>query len=376
MKKIMFVAGEASGDQHAAEVYKKIKQQRPEIEAFGMGGAMLEAAGVRIEVDLVSHAVIGIVEALAKISEFFKILTLAKRLLEKERPDAVVLTDFPDLNFRIAAYAKSLGIPVIYFVSPQIWAWRKGRIHTIKKIVDHMIVVFSFEEPFYRKAGIPVTFVGHPLLEQVKPEVPVAQRRQALLGEARGPLVALLPGSRRQEIEFLLPTMAGIAKRLREKHPQIQFVVPVARTVSAERIAAILDKVGLAAQLIREQPYSARAAADLAIVSSGTATLETAILGTPMIVGYRMKRISYWLARIFVKLKFFGLANLVADEKIAPEFLQDAFSPEKVFPIAEALLQDQAMIEKQKQGWARVRNRLGGIGAAARTAEVILKIIG
>lgn len=372
----MFVAGEASGDQHAADVFKKIKQLNPDIEAFGMGGAMLEQAGVRVDYDLVSHAVIGIVEALAKIHEFFKILKLAKKSVKEERPDAVVLTDFPDLNFRIAAYAKSLGIPVIYYISPQIWAWRKGRIHTIKKIVDHMIVVFPFEESLYLDAGIPVTFVGHPLLDLVKPEVPVEPYRQTLLAGAEGPLIALLPGSRRQEIEFLLPTMANVGKLIQAKYEHARFIIPVARTVSQERIAEIVKETGITAQLVTEHPYSARAASDLAIVSSGTATLETAILGTPMIIGYRMKQISYWLARLFVKLKFFGLANLAADEKIAPEFLQDEFKPETILPVAERLLENKTAIEDQKQGWHRVRNRLGGSGAAQRTAEVILNIIG
>jgi lipid-A-disaccharide synthase len=376
MKKVMVVAGEASGDQHAADVVRMLKQLQPELEVFGFGGELLQRAGMHLELDLVSHAVIGIVEALAKLGDFFKILKMAEKLLRERRPDVLVLTDFPDLNFRIAAKAKSLGIPVVYYISPQIWAWRKGRIKTLKRIVDHMLVVFPFEEPIYKKAQIPVTFVGHPLLDLVKPEQDPKKTRAALLQDSQGPLIALLPGSRTQEIEFLLPTMAETGKRLCEVFPTTKLIIPVARTVSEKRVQAILDAHGVTATLVRDDPYSARAAADLAIVSSGTATLETAILGTPMLIGYRMKAISYFLARCFVKLPYFGLANLAAGEKIAPEFLQHEFNSTAVTAAALEILKQPEKALQQKQGWEKVRQRLGGRGAARRAAEVILRTIG
>ena len=376
MKKVMIVAGEASGDQHAANVVLALKRKAPALEIFGFGGEMLQRAGMRLELDLVSHAVIGIVEALAKLGKFFKILKFAGQLLREQRPDVLVLTDFPDLNFRIAARAKALGIPVVYYISPQIWAWRKGRIHTLKRLVDHMLVVFPFEELIYQQAGIPVTFVGHPLLDIVKPEADPQAARRTLLQGAAGPLIALLPGSRTQEIEFLLPTMAETGKQLCEHFPEAKLFIPVARTVSRERIQAILQVYGVPAVLVTENSYTARAAADLAIVSSGTATLETAILGTPMLIGYRMKALSYFLARCFVKLPYFGLANLAAGEKIAPEFLQHEFTSAAVTAAALKILNQPETAERQKRGWDKVRQRLGGSGAAQRAAEVILRTMG
>ncbi|MBN1596616.1 lipid-A-disaccharide synthase [candidate division FCPU426 bacterium] len=373
---IMVVAGEASGDQHAADVIRALKARAPELEAFGFGGEMLKKAGMALECDLVSHAVIGITEAIAKIGDFFRILKLAERLLRQRRPHLLMLTDFPDLNFRIAAKAKALGIPVVYYISPQIWAWRQGRIRTIKRLVDHMLVIFPFEEPLYREFGIPVTFVGHPLLDVVKPEESVAAARQRLLQGSAGPLVALLPGSRVQEINLLLPVMAAAAKRMEEFFPEVKFIIPLARTVRAEQVTRILRQNRLDAALVVENVFSARAAADVAIVASGTATLETAILGTPMLIGYRMQMISYLLARVFVKLPYFGLANLAAGEKIAPEFLQGEFTAENIFQEAKALLTDAKAAAWQRECWAVVRNRLGGSGAAVRAAEVILQMMG
>lgn len=373
--KIMIVAGEASGDQHAADLVKAIKNKHPQATFFGMGGALMEQAGVTIHYDLVSMAVIGIVEAVKKIGTFFNILKLAEKLLKEQKPDAVVLTDFPDLNFKIAAKAKALKIPVIYYISPQIWAWRKGRIHTIKKIVDHMIVLFPFEKPLYEAKGIPVTFVGHPLLESIKPEVDPQIKRAQLLGKSSGPLVSLAPGSRMQEINLLLPVMAQTAKRLKQRFPEIKFILPLARTVSINRVKEILDQEDVDVTIIDEEPLAARAAADLTIVSSGTATLETAILDRVMIIGYKMHPVSYFLARLFVKVPYFGLANLAAGEKIAPEFLQDEFNPENLEQQAVTLLTDQEARHKQYQGWQKVKQRLGGSGAVARAAQVVLDVI-
>ncbi len=373
--KIMIVAGEASGDQYAADLARVVKTRHPQAEIFALGGDMLRQAGVEVAFDLVSHAVIGITEALHKIGHFFKALKVATGLLKTRRPDVLVLTDFPDLNFQIAGRAKRLGIPVVYFISPQIWAWRRGRIKTIKRLVDRMIVLFPFEEAIYREAGIPVSFVGHPLLDLVKPEVDPARKRQELLGQAKGPLVALLPGSRAQEIEFLLPVLAQAGKRIQVRFPEARLFIPLARTVSEQRVREILALYRVEAQLVRDQAYAARAAADLALVSSGTATLETAILGTPMLIGYRIQPVSYWLARLFVKIPYFGLANLAAGEKIAPEFLQHEFNAETVTRAALHLLTDRAAADAQRRAWAGVRDKLGGSGAAERAAAAVLKTI-
>jgi lipid-A-disaccharide synthase len=370
--RIMLVAGEASGDLHAADLVRELRRRAPGLEAFGLGGSQLAAAGAEVVLDLVAHAVIGVTEALRKLGDFARALRLTQELLRTRRPDAVVLVDFPDLNFRIAAQARALGIPVVYYISPQVWAWRRGRIRTLKRLVDRMIVILPFEAPLYERAGIPVTFVGHPLVDIARPETDAAAVRAALLGGAAGPLVALLPGSRGQEVEALLPAMAAAGKLLQAEFPGARCFVPVARTVAAERVAELLEAAGLDAPLVTERPYAARAAADLTLVASGTATLETAILGVPMVIAYRMHPLSYRLARWFVKLPYFGLANLVAGEKAAPELLQDEVTPARLAEAAAVLWREPARAEAQRRAWASVRAKLGGTGAAGRAAEVVL----
>ncbi len=373
--RIMLVAGEASGDQHAANLVQELRARVPEAICFGLGGEMMASSGVEVVHNIVSHAVIGIAEAVRKLGDFFKILQEAGNLLKHRHPDVLILTDLPDLNFRIAAKAKALGIPVIYYISPQVWAWRRGRVKTLKRLVDKMIVIFPFEEPIYQKAGVPVSFVGHPLLDIVKTEVDPNRARSRLLNGSSGPLIAMVPGSRSQEIEMLLPVMAQAGLILLRRFPQIRFFLPLAQTVSRCRVETILKESGLEVEIVTKEPYAARAAADLAIVSSGTATLETAILGIPMLIGYRMHALSYFLARIFVKLPYFGLANLVAGEKIAPEFLQDDFNCQNIAEMAGHLLTDSQAAERQRRSWVRVRERLGGAGAAGRAAEEVLKLL-
>ncbi len=373
--RIMLVAGEASGDQHAADLVRELRSRVPEAICFGLGGEMMASSGVEVVYNLVSHAVIGFAEAVRKLGDFFKILQVAGNLLQQRHPDVLVLTDLPDLNFRIAAKAKALGIPVVYYISPQVWAWRRGRVKTLKRLVDKMIVIFPFEEPIYQKAGVPVAFVGHPLLDIVKTESDPNQTRHRFLNGSAGPLIALVPGSRSQEIETMLPIMLQAGLNLRRKFNRIRFFLPLAKTVSRRRVETILAESGLAVEIVTKEPYAARAAADLAIVSSGTATLETAILGIPMLIGYRMHVLSYILARIFVKLPYFGLANLVAGEKIAPEFLQNDFNSRTVAEAACRLLTDSQAAENQRRSWIRVRERLGGAGAAGRAAEEVLKFV-
>jgi len=371
----MFIAGEASGDQHAADLIRELKRCAPGLEAFGLGGAQMAAAGADVVQDLVSHAVIGVVEALRKLGDYYQALKRAESLLRDRRPDAVVLIDFPDMNFRVAEKAKALGIPVIYYISPQVWAWRRGRIKTLKRLVTRMIVLFPFEEPLYQKAGIPVSFVGHPLLDVARPEESPAAARARLLGTSKGPLVALMPGSRSQEIESLLPVMCGAALILKREFPEAHFFLPLARTVSRERVETILREQGLAPAIVTENPYANRAAADLTLVASGTATLETAILGVPMLIAYRMHWLSYMIAKLFVKLPYFGLANVTAGEKAAPEFLQHEVTPEALAAAGAQLLRDRAAAEAQRRVWDRVRQRLGGEGAAGRAAEAVLSTL-
>jgi len=370
--RVMLVAGEASGDMHGAELVREIRRRVPEVEAFGFGGGQMITAGVDVVQDLVSHAVIGVAEALKKLGDFYQVLKRAEALLANRRPDVLVLIDFPDMNFRIAARAKALGIRVVYYISPQVWAWRRGRVRTLKKIVDRMLVVFPFEESIYQDAEIPVTFVGHPLLDMARPECDPAKARTRLLGAGEGPLISLLPGSRAQEIEMLLPILCRAARLIRTQQAGAVFFIPLARTVSRARVETILRAEGLEAELVTRDPYAARAAADLALVASGTATLETAILGVPMLIVYRMHWLSYVIARLFVKMPYFGLANVVAGQKAAPEFLQGEVTPASLAKAAMELLTGSAA-DRQRSIWNQVRSRLGGPGAAARAAEEVIR---
>ena len=370
--RIMLVAGEASGDMHGAELAREIRRRVPDVEIYGFGGGQMITAGVDVVQDLVSHAVIGVAEALRKLGDFYRIFKRAEALLANRRPDVLVLIDFPDMNFRIAARAKALGIRVVYYISPQVWAWRRGRVRTLKRIVDRMLVVFPFEESIYLDAGVPVTFVGHPLLDLARPETDPAKARTRLLGAGEGPLISLLPGSRAQEIEMLLPVLCQAAKLIRTQKSGAVFFIPLARTVSRERVEAILRAEGLEAELVTREPYACRAAADLALVASGTATLETAILGVPLLIVYRMHWLSYVLARLFVKMPYFGLANVVAGQKAAPEFLQGQVTPAALAQAALGLLSGSAA-DRQRSIWNQVRGRLGGPGAAGRAAEEVVR---
>jgi lipid-A-disaccharide synthase len=370
--RVMLVAGEASGDMHGAELAREIRRRVPEAEIFGFGGGQMLAAGVDVVQDLVSHAVIGVAEALRKLGDFYQLLKRAEALLVSRRPEVLVLIDFPDMNFRIAARARALGIRVVYYISPQVWAWRRGRVNTLKKIVDRILVVFPFEESIYLDAGVPVTFVGHPLLDLALPETDPARARTRLLGAGEGPLLALLPGSRAQEIEMLLPVMCRAAKLIRLQKSGAVFFIPLARTVSRERVETILRAEGLEAELVTHEPYACRAAADAALVASGTATLETAILGVPMVIVYRMHWLSFYIARLFVKMPYFGLANVVAGQKAAPEFLQGQVTPEALSQAVLELLAGPAAA-RQRSVWNQVRSRLGGPGAAGRAAEEVIR---
>jgi len=370
--RIMLVAGEASGDLHAADLAREIKLRLPGAECFGLGGDRMQAAGVEIVQDLVSLAVIGVAEALKKLGSYLRALRCARDLLRRRRPQVLVLVDFPDLNLRIAAAARDLGVPVVYYISPQIWAWRPRRIELMKRLVSHMVVILPFEEDLYRRAGIPVTYVGHPLLDVVKPEVPVASAKASLLAGSPGPLVALMPGSRVQELDLLLPLLCRTGQRVRARLPRARFFIPLARTLSRRRVESILAAEKFSAEIVNEHPYASRAAADVTLVASGTATLETAILGVPMLIVYRMHWFSYALARLFVKLPYFGLANLVAGKKVAPEFLQGGATPERLARATLELLGRPELGEVQVRAWAGVRERLGGSGAAGRAAAAVL----
>jgi len=371
-RKVMIIAGEASGDVHGARLVKAMEALRPDLEFFGIGGSVLRQAGVRITVDNAQLAVVGISEALSKLKILLKALKVAKGDLKRIRPDLLIVIDFPDFNLRVATMARKLGIPVMYYISPQIWAWRTGRVKKIKEVVDHMVVIFPFEVAFYEGRHVPVTFVGHPLLDGMTP----MRSGEAKEGpKGKGVLIGLLPGSRNEEVGRLLPTMVEVADVLSQHVPDARFAIPVASSVDrnlvktmvegrAPRFFILSDGLG---EILRE--------ATLLITASGTVTLEAAIAGTPMIIVYKVSHFSYWLAKRLVRVEHIGLANLVAGKRVVPELIQHQASTDKIAHEALQLIKDEDRLAEMRRQLGRVAQRLGAPGASQRAAQVAINLL-
>jgi len=374
-KKILIVTGEASGDLHGSEVAAALKELFPKVKLFAMGGERLRLAGAEIIVDSGSLAVVGITEVIGRLRVILRALAFLKAFLRREKPDLVILIDFPDFNLRMARAAKNRGIPVFYYISPQIWAWRPGRVKTLARFVEKMAVIFPFEVPFYESAGVPVEFVGHPLLDVLeKWEAGKAGRgEKEFTGE---PLVALLPGSRGKEVSSLLPEMIRAAELLKKTWPQAHFLLPLATTIGLEEAQKFIPAGFPALTILEGKTYDAVAAADVVIAASGTATLETAILGKPMVIVYRVSSPSYWVGRMLIRVKYIGLANIVAGKKIVPELIQKEACGEKIAAEALKILSDSEYREAMTADLADIRKKLGKPGAAVRVAQIALQLAG
>ncbi len=372
-KKIMLIAGEASGDSHGAEVVKALKKLVPEIDCFGIGGRKMEQAGCRLLFDSKAIAVMGLFEVVKHFSAIRAAWHKALDALITEKPDCLILIDYPGFNLRFAEKAKALGIKVLYYVSPQIWAWRKGRVHKIKEVVDHMAVILPFEEAIYKEAGVPVTFVGSPLLEQINPCDKMKAREQLMLSQ-NAIIVGLLPGSRESELSRLLPELIDTAEVLKRRYPHIQFVVPLADTVRESDIWPYVDDANVPIVLIKRNSHLAMSAADVLIGSSGTATLEAAILGVPMVVIYKMNPLTFAVAKRVVKIPFISLPNILVKKAIYPELIQDKAESKYMAEIVQNLLDDEVKVENIKKDLASVVKILGKKGAGKRVAEIALDL--
>ena len=365
--KLAIVAGEASGDLHAAEVVRELKVLDPTLEVFGIGGDLLVAEDVK----LIHHAremgIVGLFNVLRHLRMFRRIYTDLIDEIERQRPDAVLLVDYPEFNLRVAERCRKLGIRVIYYISPQVWAWRQGRVKKIAKIVDLMIVIFPFEEEFYREHGVPVVYAGHPLIDE-------------LAGVARGdhdpgtPLrIALLPGSRRSEVSVLFPPMLDAVANLRNEQEIDAFVIQ-ASTISSAELLSIMKAANIYVRIVPHGGGEELSKADIALSSSGTATLECAVVGTPVIVMYRLSAATLWFARRLVNLKHFSLVNILAGKKVVPELLQHDVNGERMAAEVRALAQRGAHARVRAE-LASVRARLGGGGASRRAAEAIMDAV-
>lgn len=379
--RIMIIAGEASGEMHGAGVVAALKARRPGIEILGIGGDRMAAAGCELVYHIERFSVMGLTEVVRHLPFVRRALRRLDGLLESRRPDVLILIDYPDFNLRLARKARDRGIPVLYYVSPQVWAWRARRIHTIVRLVDCMAVVFPFEVDLYEKAGGKVVFVGHPLLEVLESKQTRADFCAGAGLDPDRPIIGMLPGSRDMEVGSMLPAMAGTLKTVQGQLPGVQGVIGLAPTVSRADLAAHLAGKALpedarGVPVVENGTYEVMNHADLLLVTSGTATLESACFGTPLLVLYRMSRLSWWIARRLVSIPDIGLVNVVAGRRIAPEFLQDEVDPKVLSPVVLDLLREPEKRRAMTRELREVRDRLGTPGASSRVADLALELAG
>jgi lipid-A-disaccharide synthase len=365
---LLVIAGEASGDAHAASVIRTLASLRPEIRPFGIGGQALRAAGLDRIADARELAVVGLSEVIPRLPRIFAIFRRLLRTVRERRPALALLVDSPDFNLRVARRLRALGIPVLYYIAPQAWAWRKRRVRLLRRLVRQLAVVFPFEEPFFGNAGIPTTFVGHPLLDGV--DWPSQDEARRILGIAKAPVVAVLPGSRPGEIRRHLRVMVEGARRHLSGKGLI--LLPVASTLDEARLRDLIPPGVPDVRLLSGQSRLALAAADRAVVASGTATVEAALAGTPAVVGYRVNPLSYLLARLLVRTPFVAMPNLLAGRALIPELIQGRLRAQAIAAALEGLVARNAEV---RAGLAEVRARLGHPGAAMRVAHLALSIL-
>ena len=371
MPRILIVTGEASGDLHGASLATAIRALRPDAEILGMGGAKMRAAGVMIVRGIERLDAIGVI-GVAQLRAVIRTFAALSRFLRRTPLDTVVFIDNPELNLRLARVARRAGHRVVYYISPQIWAWRPGRIRLISRVVDRMIVILPFEEALYRKAGVPCTFVGHPLLDSVAPSYDRAELRKRFGHDTTGPLLGLVPGSREREVRYLLPTMLQAAARLARTHQGLRVIIAQAASIQDGLIEEISVGCGVDLRILRDQPNEVMAAADLLLVASGTATLQAAVIGTPMVIVYRVSWLTHWIGRKLVRINCIGLVNIVAGEQFVTELLQQDATPERLSAEADRLLGDQAALARMRDRLRAVKDSLGEPGASRRAAAVVL----
>ncbi len=374
MPTVMISCGEASGDLYAGALAQELQRLSPGVRLLGFGGDRLRAAGADLVGDYRGLTVTGLVEALRVLPRAFRMRRALVAQMAAERPDALVVIDFPDFNFRLAADAKRLGVPVVYYVCPQLWAWRTGRVRTLKALADKALVIFPFEPAFFARHGVPVDFVGHPLVDLVPPPADRAAVLSSCGLRPDAPTVALLPGSRPNELTAILPTLVDAMPLIRRAVPHAQFLVARAPNLPDALFAGVPRGGDIPAATLTARADDVLSVSDVVVTASGTATVQTALHGTPMVIVYRLAPLSYHLGRRFVHVSTYGMVNLVAGEPVAPELIQDGFTPEAVAREAVALLRDGDRAGRMRAQLAAVRAKLGEPGASRRAAEHVLEI--
>ncbi|QBQ56044.1 lipid-A-disaccharide synthase [Nitrosococcus wardiae] len=371
---VAIVAGEASGDQHGAYLIREVKKIVPQVRFCGIAGPRMRAVGAEVLFDSSQLAVVGLVEVLSQFKEIYRTLQKMRRFLEEKRPDLLILVDYPEFNLRLAKTAKALGIKVLYYISPQIWAWRQHRVHQIRHLVDMMAVVLPFEAPFYKQAGVPVCFVGHPLRDEVKSPLSRDEAVAEFGFDPHRKTLGLLPGSRRSEIKRLLPVLLDAAEQIYLQEPEIQYLLPLATTLDEADLAPYLKRHRLPLKIIPNRSYDVMVACDAMVVASGTVTLEAALMGVPLVVIYKMKPLSYWIGRLLIRVNHIALCNIIAGEGIAPELIQQEASPEQIAKEALSLLRDQDRVRAMQQKFHTIKDKLSA-GAQQTIAELTVAML-
>ncbi len=374
-KRVLIIAGEASGDLYGGNLVKAIRAVDSSVFFLGVGGLHMREAGVKLLWNADEMGVVGLpgVKRLLTIMSVYRVVSTN---LQRWRPDLVVLIDYPEFNLLVAGKAKKLGIPVMYYISPQIWAWRSGRIKTIRRRVDRMVVILPFEERIYREGGVEVSFVGHPLLDVIRVTDEKSLARSRYLKDRASRLVGLLPGSRINEISKLLPVMLDAATIITREISRVEFLLPLASTIRQEEVTSYLRGRDLDLTVVEDNTHEVIQICEMIIAASGTVTLEAAILGTPLIVVYKVNPLTYWLGKRLVQVEHVALANIVAGETVAPELIQHEVTSERIAQEAMGILEDSKRQAWIRQRFSEVREKLGSPGASARAAAIALELMG
>lgn len=371
----MIIAGEASGDLHGSALVREALRQDPSLRFFGIGGVLMRDAGVETLVDAGEMAVVGLVEVAAHFPTIYRAFRKMESILKTDPPDLLVLIDYPDFNLRLANVAKAAGVRVLYYISPQVWAWRAGRVRKIARVVDRMAVVFPFEVPFYEQEGVPVSFVGHPLVDSVRPTMPLDEARRCFELDPGKRTVGLFPGSRRQEIRKHLPLLLESARLLKERFPDLQFILPLASSLSRACLEPYLETSAVDVRVVEGKGYDVIQVCDAIATVSGTVTLEIALLAVPMVIIYQVSPFTYAIGKRLIRVDHIGICNIVADERVVRELIQHEATPEAIAGEIGRMLTDPAYAGAVRSRLALVREKLGSGGCSGRVAEIVRQML-
>ena len=373
---VMLSAGEASGDKHAAAVFRALQARVPNLRGIGMGGASMRESGVELTVDSSALGVVGLGEVIRHYGAIRGALKTMQQAVCDQRPDLLICVDYKEFNLKLARHAKACGIKVLFYVSPQVWAWRPGRVKKYGAAIDMMAVIFPFETQFYDAHGIPVRYVGHPLAGRVQASAPREVLMQEFGLSPEHPVVGLLPGSRKAEIQRLLPVMLESAALLLAQRPGLQFILPQAASIGDDLLRPLLERAVVDVKVVPERSHDVLACCDAAMVASGTATLEVALMQVPMAILYKVSPLTYTLLRPLIRIPDIGLANIVAGRRIVPEFVQGKAEPKAIAEEVERMLDDTDYATRMRQDMAEVKTRLGPGGGVERMAELACEMLG